>query len=200
MTNDDLFRESYNSLESHLNRIDPIPMKEIAVKNGKTMHGATAVYGDGNQKINRKKCNFPKRLLVSQTNSKSTLEDLDCNLHVCPNEPQGGNRHAQGFLSCVSHTRILVDSGLEANKINEYITYMSVLEQLAKLNSKANTDKRKVKREKLQNVLNGIDDNDKKTYDSFTETYETSCIRRSKRITNETKSKLHATMQKENES
>lgn len=197
MTNDDLFAEYFDLFECRLDKIEPLPMREIPMKNGTIMHGATSVYGDGNQKNTRKNCLFPQRLNINSSDSK--LDELDCNAHVCENEPQGGNGTTKGFLSCVTHTRTLVDAGLHPLQIDQYLIYMDILQKLSILHATNNTQKRTdEKRTKLENQLNKISDTNRKTFEKITESFQSQNLRRSSRITNETKKKIHDTMNQEN--
>ena len=61
----DLFPVVFDFYAPQLRRITPLPCKEIAIKNNQIMTGALVVYGDGNMKITRKKCMFPRRLYAA---------------------------------------------------------------------------------------------------------------------------------------
>lgn len=201
LTNEDLFRQLFESYEPKLDKIESLPLKEIPMKDGKVMRGHTAVYGDGNQKGIRKHCIFPKCLSLHSNSETSQLEKLDVNSGICANEPQGANGTSMGFLSCVEHTRFLVDDGLDARKINNYLVYMSIVEKLSDLNSNVNISKQTDTRvKKLELKLNTFSAEDKIIYDNFTRTHEIQKVRRSSRITNETKNKIKSSVNKDNTS
>ena len=201
VTTVDLINGLYNDYAPQLNKIEPLCVKQVPVKNGIVMHGAFGVYGDGNQTKQRKKCMYPKTLSKLEQklqNKLSQIDEYNCNLLVCPNYPQKGNRYAISFLTCESHTTKLVNLGMDCYKLNAYILYMSIMEQMATCDAKKSPTRYK----SLQNQLNDIPTDDVMFFNQFTNKLQTqsNTARRSTRITDVTRSNLQQSVRSDNNS
>ena len=83
----DLINGLIDEYRLQLGKIEPLCITHVPVKDGTVMHGAFAVYGDGNQTKQRKKCIYPKTLRkLDETNELSQMEQYNCNLLVCPKQ------------------------------------------------------------------------------------------------------------------
>ena len=201
VTDNDIIKVLFQTYEPTFLTVEPLCIVEVPCKDGQVMHGSFGVYGDGNVKLSTQRCLFPSILFNANTTNASNLDSFNCNLFVCSNSPQKGNKNAIGFLSCEDHTTALVNLGLDPYKINDYLLYCNLMIQLSKLNKKmddSNADTKK--REAIQTQLNKYCDNDKKLFDTFTSKYKYEPKRKSQRITNETVEKLYESVKKDNQS
>lgn len=125
----DIFDIVWDAYRSEIQTNTAKMFDTVPVKNGEIANGWFCTYGDGNEKIKRERCQWPLSLgKIEQKNE--TINCIDRNVFKCENCPIQANQYSQKYITCIHHTYLMKNHGVELKDINNYITYIQCIETL----------------------------------------------------------------------